>query len=110
MLFTYLETILPTMKTSVAILLFNLFALTAFSQAIVYEPTFNAALAKASALQKPVFLLIDVPLYSKTFKSGLELPDVAAKYNESFVCYKVFITDTAYGKLRAKYASNIMPA
>lgn len=84
------------------------------AQRIHYEKSFESAMAKASAQNKLVFLQIYPPTPSTTaiynYTSGLENPEVAAKYNSSFINYQVVVTDTAANQFRRKYQPNIYPA
>jgi hypothetical protein len=102
------------MKNFIAALILSTFVTTAFSQTIKYEKTFEAALAKASAQKKLIFLVISLPdkpiiVNNKKFESGLDAPDVVNKYNESFICYRVFITDTTAAKVRQRYPADGFP-
>lgn len=85
-----------------------------FGQKIHYEKSFQAALAKASAQNKLVFLQIYTPIPpnapTHSFTSGLEDPEVAAKYNKSFINYQVLITDTAANQFRRKFQITLYPA
>jgi hypothetical protein len=88
-----------------------------FGQKIHYEKSFQIALAKASAQNKPVFLQISAPKPPNVpkpsfvnFESGLEDKNVATKYNNSFINYQVAVTDTAANQFRKKYQIPLYPA
>ncbi len=84
------------------------------AQKIHFEKSFQNALTKASAQNKLVFLQIYTPIPQNapihSFTSGLEDPEVAAKYNSNFINYQVSVTDTAANQFRRKYQINIYPA
>ena len=102
------------MKTFIATLILSVFVSTTFSQTIKYEKTFEDALTKASAQKKLIFLVFSVPdrstiINGKKFESGLDAPDVVNKYNESFICYRVFLDDKNIANLRQKYPADMFP-
>lgn len=99
------------MRTTLSVFILSLFIATGHGQAIKYERTLSEALVKAADQKKLVFMAVNMPPNpARPLTNGLDEPEVASMYNVAFVNYKVLFNDTAYARLRKKYASNIYPA
>ena len=101
------------MKKIITVFCFLLFCFSkSFSQKINFEKSFAIAKEKALNQNKILFVKINFPPNSETYKFETEItfPDVVNKFNSNFVNYKGDISDTSMTKILRKYSINKFPA
>lgn len=93
--------------------------LPSFAQKINTTKTFEGALKQASEENKPVLLLVFIPVTTQpttmngvkiNYTNALEDKEVIKKINETFVVYKTIMNDTSIRRILSKSAVSSFPA